>query len=171
MNRGALYYLMLPLIAAACLFQATAAARIKIYGVKPDLVLILVVIGTLVYGGRAGLIWAFFGGLGLDIFSGGPMGSSSLALMAAALVAGVGHRTLSRFNVIVPVVTMVAATLAYAGAYLGILAVLQYLDVAQHQVPFFATIQNVVVPAVVYNTTLMVILIPFLNRIPESQDL
>jgi hypothetical protein len=28
-----------------------------------------------------------------------------------------------------------------------------------------------VVPAVVYNTTLMVFLIPFLNRIPESQDL
>jgi rod shape-determining protein MreD len=163
--------MMLPLIVAACLFQATAAARIKIYGVKPDLVLILVVIGTLVYGGRSGLIWAFFGGLGLDIFSGGPMGSSSLALMAAALVAGIGHRTLSRFNVIVPVVTMVAATLAYAGAYLGILAVLQYLDVAHYQVPVFATVQNVVVPAVVYNTTLMVILIPFLNRIPESQDL
>jgi rod shape-determining protein MreD len=163
--------MMLPLIAAACLFQATAAARIKIYGVKPDLVLLLVVIGTLVYGGRAGLVWAFFGGLGLDIFSGGPMGSSSLALMAAALVASFGHRTLSRFNLLVPLVAMVTATLVYAGAYLGILAVLQYLDVTQHQVPLLATVQNVVVPAVVYNTTLMVILIPFLNRIPESQDL
>src|SRR5690606_7340914 len=129
-NRGALYYMMLPLIAAACLFQATAAARIKIYGVKPDLVLLLVVIGTLVYGGRSGLVWAFFGGLGLDIFSGGPMGSSSLALMAAALVAGFGHRTLSRFNVLVPLVAMVAGTVVYAGAYLGILAVLQYLRVA-----------------------------------------
>jgi len=92
-------------------------------------------------------------------------------LMAAAMVAGIGHRTLSRFNVFVPLVTMVASTLVYAGAYLGILAVLQYLDVAQHQVPVMATIQNVVMPAVVYNTTLMVILIPFLNRIPESQDL
>jgi len=163
--------MMYPLMAAACLFQATAAARIKIYGVKPDLVLILVVIGTLVYGTRSGLVWSFFGGLGLDIFSGGPMGSSSLALMAAALVAGVGHRTLSRFNVLVPVVTMIASTVVYAGAYLGILAVLQYLDVAQHQVPMLPIVQNVVVPAVVYNTTLMVILIPFLNRIPESQDL
>jgi rod shape-determining protein MreD len=170
-NRGALYYMMFPLIGAACLFQATAAARIKIYGVKPDLVLILIVIGTLVYGGRSGLMWAFFGGLGLDIFSGGPMGSSSLALMAAVLVAGFGHRTLSRFNVLVPLVAMVAGTLVYAGAYLGILAVLQYLDVTHHQVPLLSTIQSVVVPAVVYNTTLMVILIPFLNRIPESQDL
>jgi rod shape-determining protein MreD len=163
--------MMLPLIAAACLFQATAAARFKIYGVKPDVVLLLVVIGTLVYGGRAGLVWAFFGGLGLDIFSGGPMGSSSLALMAVALVAGFGHRTLSRFNIFVPLVAMAVGTLVYAGAYLGILAVLQYLDVAEHQVPLWATVQNVVIPALVYNTTLMVILIPFLNRIPESQDL
>jgi rod shape-determining protein MreD len=170
-NRGALYYMMLPLIGAACLFQTTAAARIKIYDVKPDLVLLLVVMGTLVYGGRPGLVWAFFGGLGLDIFSGGPMGSSSLALMAAALVASFGHRTLSRFNVFVPLVGMVAGTLAYAGAYMGILGVLQYLDVTQHQMPVLATVQNVVLPAVVYNTTLMVLLIPFLNRIPESQDL
>src|SRR5262245_65976118 len=126
--------MMFPLIVAACLFQATAAARIKIYGVKPDLVLLLVVIGTLVYGVRAGLLWAFFGGLGLDIFSGGPMGSSSLALMAAVLVAGLGHRTLSRFNVFVPLVTMVASTVVCAGAYLAIFAVFQYLDVAHHQV-------------------------------------
>jgi rod shape-determining protein MreD len=170
-NRGALYYMMYPLLAAACLFQATAAARIKIYGVKPDLVLLLVVIGALVYGARAAVVWAFFGGLGLDIFSGGPMGSSSLALMAAALVAGIGHRTLSRYNIFVPMVAMVAGTVVYSGAYLGILAVLQYLDVTHHQVPLLATAQNVVLPALIYNTTLMVILIPFLNRIPESQDL
>ena len=171
MNRGAFYYLMFPLLAAACLFQATALARVKIYGVKPDLVLLLIVVGTLVYGGRSGLMWAFFGGLGLDIFSGGPMGSSSLALMAAVVVAGFGHRRLSRFNVFVPLMIMAASTLVYAGAYLSILAVLQYLGVAHHQVPWLAMVQGVVVPAIVYNTTLMVILIPFINRIPESQDL
>jgi rod shape-determining protein MreD len=171
MNRGALYFIMIPLLTAASLFQATAAGRMKIYGVKPDLVLLLVVIGTLVYGSRPGVVWAFIGGLGLDIFSGGPMGSSSLALMAAALVAGLGHRTLSRFNLLVPLAAIAAGTLVYAGAYLGILAVLELLDVTHHQVPLFATVQNVVVPAVVYNTTLMVVLIPFLNRIPESQDL
>lgn len=171
MNRGAFYYLMFPLIAAACLFQATAAARIKIYGVKPDLVLLLVVIGTLLYGGRSGVVWAFFGGLGLDIFSGGPMGGSSLALMAAALVANLGHRTLSRFNVFVPILAVVAATLVYSTTYLGILAVLQFLNVTHHRVPFLASMQDVVVPAIIYNTTIMVFLIPFLNRIPESQDL
>jgi rod shape-determining protein MreD len=170
-NRGALYYGMIPLIAAACLLQATALSRIKIYGVKPDLVLLLVVIGALVYGSRSALVWAFVGGLGMDIFSGGPMGSSSLALMAAALVAGLGHRTLSRFNVLVPLAAMAAGTLTYAGAYLALLTVLQYLRVTVHQMPLLPTVQNIVVPAILYNTTLMVLLIPLLNRIPESQDL
>ena len=171
MNRGALYYMMLPLIGIACLLQATAAGRMKIFGVKPDLVLLLIIIGALVYGSRPAVIWAFFGGLGLDIFSGGPMGGSSLALMAAAMMAGFGHRTLSRFNPLVPLTAVMAGTLVYAVAYLSILAVLQYLDVTHHRVPFLSTMQSVVVPALVYNTTLMVLLIPFLNRIPESQDL
>lgn len=171
MNRGALFYGMIPLIALACLLQATALSRIKVYGVKPDLVLILIVIGALVYGSRSALVWAFIGGLGMDVFSGGPMGSSSLALMAAALVAGVGHRTLSRFNMLVPLAAMAAATLVYAGSYLGLLTVLQYLRVTFHQIPLLPTIQHVVVPAMLYNTTLIVVLIPLLNRIPESQDL
>ncbi len=170
-NRGALYYLMFPLLIVVCLLQATAASRLKLYGVKPDLVLLVIVIGALIYGSRPGVLWAFFGGIGMDIFSGGPLGSSSLALMAAALVAGVGHRTLSRFNVIVPITAIVAGTFAYAVAYLGILAVLQYLRVANYQVPFWAMMQRVVIPAVLYNTTLMILLIPFLNRVPEQQDL
>jgi rod shape-determining protein MreD len=162
---------MIPLIAVACLLQATALTRAKLYGVKPDLVLLLVVVGTLVYGGRAGLFWAFLGGLGLDILSGGPFGASSLAMMAAAMVAGLGHRTLSRYNLLVPLGTMALSTVVYAGAYLGILAVLQYLQVASHVMPFWPTVQNIVVPAVLYNSTLIVVLLPFLNRIPESQEL
>jgi len=171
MNRGALYYAMVPLLGVAALLQTTALTRIKVYGVKPDLVLLVVVVGALVYGGRSALVWAFVGGLGMDIFSGGPMGSSSLALMAAALVAGVGHRTLSRFNVLVPLAATAAATVTYGSAYLALLTVLQYLRVTYHQMPLLPTLQNVVIPAMLYNVALMVALIPLLNRIPESQDL
>ena len=77
-------------MALAALVQSTAANRLAIVGVKPDLVLLLILIGTLVYGLQPGLVWAFLGGLMLDIFSGGPMGSSSLALIAAAIGLGMG---------------------------------------------------------------------------------
>lgn len=171
MNRGALYYLMIPIVVAAALFQSTAANRVELYGVKPDVVVLAVIVGALVYGSRPALAWAFIGGIALDVFSGGPMGSSSLALMMAALVAGLGHRTLSRYNMLVPVSAAVLGTLAYAVTYLGILAGLEYLNLADYQLPFWAMLQYIVVPAVVYNAALMVFLVPFLNRVPESQDI
>src|SRR5690606_4836208 len=94
-NRGSLYYLLFPLLSVVCLLQATAASQLKIYGVKSALVLLVIVLGALIYGRRPGALWASFGATAMENFSGGPLGSSSLALMAAALVAGVGHRTLS----------------------------------------------------------------------------
>ncbi|MFN2204193.1 MAG: rod shape-determining protein MreD [Caldilineaceae bacterium] len=171
MNRGMLFYAMIPLVLILGLLQSTAAARLEIRGVKPDLVLLVLVVATLVYGSRSGLIWAFVGGIVLDIFSGGPMGASSLALMAAVLIAGLGHRTLSRFNLLVPLGAIALGTAAYGLVYLGILQVLDLFEVAPREVPLLPTIQYVVVPAAIYNVLLMLLIVPFLNRVPESQDI
>ncbi len=169
MNRGILFYVMIPLVLTAGLLQSTAAARLEIRGVKPDLVLLLLVLGTLIYGSRSGLVWAFVGGIALDIFSGGPMGASSLALMAAVMVAGLGHRTLSRYNLLVPLSAIALGTATYGLVYLGILAVLDLFAVAPRDVPLLPTIQFIVAPAAIYNVLLMLLFVPFLNRVPESQ--
>ena len=175
-NLVSLYYFMIPALAVAALLQSTTANRLAIVGVKPDLVLLIVLIGTLVYGLRPGLVWAFIGGLFLDIFSGGPMGSSSLALMAATLVAGLGHRTLSRYNLMVPVGVVIAGTLVYSLVYIGILYGLDALSnltgliAFRHPVPIWATFQYVIAPSMLYNAILMLFFTPLLNRIPESQE-
>jgi rod shape-determining protein MreD len=117
------------------------------------------------------LLWAFIAGIGMDIFSGGPMGGSSLALMAAALVASLGHRPLSRFNWLVPVGAALLGTMTYAAVYLGMLAVLDAGGWFQRSVPFIDTVRAVVLPATLYNTLLMMLLLPWLNRMPESQEL
>jgi rod shape-determining protein MreD len=169
MNRGALYYAMVPLVLAAGLLQSTAATRLEVRNVKPDLVLLLLIAGTLVYGSRPGLLWAFMGGIALDVFSGGPMGASSLALMAAVLVAGLGHRTLSRYNILVPLGATLLGTVMYGLTYLAVLSALDMFSVAGYQIPFLPTIQYIVVPAAVYNVLLMLLAVPFMNRLPESQ--
>lgn len=171
MNRGALYYLMFPLLPTAALIQSTALARLEIQNVKPDLVLLLVLVGALVYGSRTAVVWAFGGGLALDIFSGGPLGSSSLALIAAALVGGIGHRTLSRFNVLVPLSAALVGTVVYSLVYIGLLTVLNLLQVTPHRFPFWDVVQYTIIPAAVYNATLLLVATPFLNRVPESQDI
>ena len=171
MNRGVFFYIMIPLILAAGLFQSTAAARIEVRGVKPDLVLLLLIAGTLIYGSRYGLVWAFLGGLALDVFSGGPMGASSLALMVAVLLAGIGHRTLSRYNMLVPLGVTAVGTAIYGFVYLGILFALDVLVINIWEVPLVATVQHIILPATVYNMLLMLLMIPLINRYPESQEI
>ena len=149
MNRGALYYLMVPLLLLSSLLQST----------------------TLVYGARPAVLWAFIAGIGLDIFSGGPLGASSLALMASALVAGLGHRPFSRFNILVPLTAVALGTLIYATVYLTILAILDVVGASTLQLPLLDTVRDIVLPVTMYNTALMLLLLPVLNRLPESQDL
>jgi hypothetical protein len=43
--------------------------------------------------------------------------------------------------------------------------------VAGREVPFLPTFQYIVVPAALYNMILMLFVIPFMNRLPESQDI
>ena len=176
MSRGWLYYLMVPLLALGALFQSAAGNRLAVAGVKPDVVLVLVIVGTLLYGGRIGLFWAFVGGLFLDIFSGGPLGSSSLALMTATVVAAFGHNTFSRFNPLVPLATMALGTLVYGFTYLAVLtafsgvAAALNLETIPHELPLEATFLAVILPSTAYNTTLMLVLVPFLNRVPETPE-
>lgn len=160
---------MLPLLGFASILQATVLGRFAFAGVKPDLVLLIVLIWTLVHGGASGVVWAFIGGIWLDIFSGGPVGASSLGLMVAAMIASIGYRTLYRYNLLVPLFAVVLGTLAYSLTYLGILHGLVLLDVSPSALPFGATMQNIVVPSTLYNATLMLCLVPWLNRIPSPQ--
>ncbi len=179
MNRDLFYYLMTPLLLIASLMQSTTATRLQVGGVKPDLVLLLVISGTLLYGIKAGIAWAFIGGLALDIFSGGPMGGSSLALMVATFVIGLGQRTLSRFNVLVPLGATLIGTLLYGITYVMILtwveSVATFLALAnagseRYNLMFWPTLQFIILPALFYNTTLMLFITPLLNRVPERPE-
>lgn len=171
---GVQYYLMGLLVLLVGIVQITAAARVSIVGVKPDLALVLIILWTLVYGSRSGLVWAFLAGAWLDIFSNGPMGATSLGYMVAALFAGLGYRTFSRFNLLVPLVATAGGTILYALVYLFIMDAMALVAttlgfmVSDYRLPFQETVENVVVPLMMYNTTLTLIAVPFLNQIPGS---
>ncbi len=171
---GVHYYLMGALVLLIGVFQVTAASRLTFAGVKPNLMLLLVIIWTLLYGSRSGLVWAFIAGVWLDVFSNGPMGATSLAFMTACLFTGIGHQSLSRFNMLVPLVASALGTFIFAVVYLFVLDTLALTSTTlawmlpDYRLPFQATMQNIVAPLVLYNTTLMLIAIPFLNRVPAS---
>jgi rod shape-determining protein MreD len=80
--------LTLPLLTGVALIQTTLLARIKLWGARPDLMLLVVLVWAVVRGMDEGLMWGFIGGLLIDLFSGGPLAATALALLAVALLAG-----------------------------------------------------------------------------------
>ena len=82
-----------PLLAVIVgILHAALAPVIVIGGVKPNLVLVAVVLVTTLGGFRAGITWAFVAGLTANLLVGDPLGSVPLAmLLVAALVAGGAH--------------------------------------------------------------------------------
>lgn len=170
MGQSSLAIWMVPLLGVLSMFQASLTNIVTIYGVKPDLVLLVVLTWTLVFGSASGLIWAFVGGLWLDVFSGGPMGVSSLALMGASLFGGIGHRSLSRFNILVPVFIVILGSLTFSLLYLSILNILDLAGWYTGSLEFLPAVESIVVPSMLYNTTLMLLIIPFLNRRPAGDE-
>lgn len=157
--------LMVPLLGVLSIVQTVVAPRLMVWGVRPDLLLLAVVVWSLFNGSHSGIVWAFVGGLWMDILSGGPMGGSSLALIAASLATGIGHNRFFRNNPFVPLAAAIVGTLVYSLVYLGI------LTLVGHQLSFLETVIELVLPTMLYNSILMLLLTPLLYRWLERQAL
>jgi rod shape-determining protein MreD len=70
------------------LVQNAILSRVSLLGGRPDLIFLAVVGWALLRGSTEGAVWAFTGGLFLDLFSGGPFGGITLALLLVALFVG-----------------------------------------------------------------------------------
>lgn len=78
----------------AALLELTIIPYLRIGGVQPDLVLVLAVAWTLVAGLEGGLVWAFVGGLMLDVLAARPLGSTPFVLLVCVGLAAVAARFL-----------------------------------------------------------------------------
>jgi rod shape-determining protein MreD len=70
------------------LVQTVLLSRIDVWGARPELMLLVVLIWAVVRGVDEGLVWGFIGGLIVDLLSGGPMGATVLALLSVVFLAG-----------------------------------------------------------------------------------
>lgn len=106
------------LLVAAIFLQAAVLPRLTLVQVRPNLVLVLVLLWTTMRGGREGALWAFGAGLLLDALTLAPYGSHALALLAVVPI-GVACRH-SRFSLglLLPMAGALVATLAHDGVLL-----------------------------------------------------
>ena len=124
--------------------------------------LLVVLLWSLVRGVDEGLMWAFLGGLIVDVLSGGPLAGTAIALLAAAYLAGqsFGERLGSQ-----ALRSMILTALGTATYHLALLIV---LDWTGHTVDWAFSLTRVTVPSVVLNGLLAPFLLQPLNWLERA---
>jgi len=96
------------------LLELTVGPYVRIADAQPHPVLVLGVIVTIAVGLESGLVWAFVGGLVLDVLAQRPLGSTAFALLLCVGGASIISRSLSRLRPIVPIGAVVVLSLGYS---------------------------------------------------------
>jgi len=137
------------LIVAGALVQATWVSRLRIFGVNPDLVLMLVIGWVLVRGLREGLLVALVGGLVMECLTGAPLGATTAALVLAAWLTSLAEANVFRTAWYLPYAAIVLATLVYYGTLMF------FLRMAGQLLPWITVLGRVILPCVTINLVLM----------------
>jgi rod shape-determining protein MreD len=91
--------------------HAAFAPVIVLGGVKPNLVLIAVVLVTILIGFLPGITWAFVAGLAANLLVGAPLGSIPLTMLIVAAIAAGGARALGRLTWIYPIAAVLVGSI------------------------------------------------------------
>jgi rod shape-determining protein MreD len=144
------HYFAAVVFSICCIIQASVLGEPTwALGIKPDIVLLLVISWVLTRNPREGIIWGFVGGIVLDLLSFSPLGSNALALTLVAVAIGAGQFGINRAGPVAAVLVVFPASVLYS---LTLLLVSSVLGV---EVVWAPTITHLVLPTALLNTTVM----------------
>lgn len=136
------------LLGVALVLQATIFDFVRLFGVKPDLVLIVVVCYGFIHGSREGAFLGFLGGLLTDFITGHYIGLNALSKMAAGYVVGIGETSLYKENLII------ATGVSFLGTMVGQVVYYLLLFTIGIKITLGAALWQVILPVAVYNVIL-----------------
>jgi rod shape-determining protein MreD len=96
------------------LLELTVGPYLRIGTAQPHLVLVVGIVVTVGIGLEAGLVWAFVGGLVVDILAQRPLGSTAFALLLCVGATAVLGRFFTRLRPVVPILATVLLSLVYS---------------------------------------------------------
>lgn len=150
--------IFLLLVPALLILQSTALNYIAIYGIKPDFLLILVILNGFLRGTREGAFLGFLAGVVQDMAYGGYFGLNALTKMAAGYLAGLGEGRLYRDNRVIAAGLTWVCTL---GAQLLFYLLLITVDI---WVPLATALVHIILPAAFYNALVVLVIYGFYCR-------
>ena len=158
---------MTPFLAAVgatitALVELTVGPYLRFGTAQPHLVLVLGIVVTVAIGLEAGLVWAFVGGLVLDVLAQRPLGSTAFALLLCMGATAVLAQLLVRVRPIVPVLATLLLSLFYSMTlYVAFNALRTPIPVAD---PI-----AILLPGVVYDTILAALIGPLAISIHDRR--
>jgi len=124
MNRSTL--VGVPILMILTIIQTSVLTVLPVIGQVVQPVLLCAIAWGMLRGMRDGLTWAFMGGLFLDLFTVGPWGAQSLAIMAAVAVAVWIVSTLPPRRFWIPGIIGGMCAVLYLALLIGIIQVSRY---------------------------------------------
>lgn len=146
-------------IFAAFLLQTTLAPHVRIVGVQPDFLLIVVVIYGFIEGPVVGSVCGFFAGLLQDMLLMTTLGLNALSKTILGYLSGMIEQNLFSENFVMPMLAIFAATLLNESIVIALRVTL-----GESISPVVAG-RSIVVPAAIYNAVLAGLSYPLLARL------
>lgn len=147
---------------ATALIELTVGPYLRIGDAQPHLVFVLAVIVTIAIGFEAGVVWAFVGGLALDVLAQRPLGSTAFALLLCVGGASVLSSTFHRLRPIVPILAVFILSIGYS--------MILFATFGALGVPLpVADPLSTVLPGAVYDTVIAVVVGPLAVAIHDRR--
>lgn len=144
--------------------ELTVGPYLQVGTAHPHLVFVIAIIWTVAVGLESGLVWAFIGGIALDVLAQRPLGVSSFALIVCVGIAASITRPFIRIRPLVVVPAVALLSLVYSMTLFVLLGALGSSVTSNSPVA-------VLVPGVIYDTVLAVIVGPLAVAIHDRRAL
>jgi rod shape-determining protein MreD len=132
-------YLAVPVMLLLAVGQTAVLPHFPILGLVPQLPFLVALAWGLLRGMNEGIIWAFIGGLLLDLFSVAPLGVTSLSFMVAILAVIWIENVMPADRFFIPVIMAIVATIISLLVYLILLRLLGYPTTLQGAAALLST--------------------------------
>jgi len=144
------------------LLELTVGPYLQVGLAQPHLVLVVGIVVTVAVGLEAGLVWAFVGGLVLDVLAQRPLGSTSFALLLCVGATAVLARLFARLRPVVPIFATLLLSLCYS------MILFTALNALRSPIPVADPVA-LVLPSVVYDTVLAALIGPLAISIHDRR--
>ncbi len=149
------YLIMTVVFLVSLILQSTLFSHLTVAGVKPDLVLIFIILYALLHGPKEGVLAGLLGGLLQDLLFGQFIGMNALPKLTVGYMFGVLERKIYKENLLIPMAALFLGTFVNE-TILYLLRQISYLmgKTGGISLNYLVSVKDVIFSTAVYNSCL-----------------